>query len=209
MDKTTIYYTPTLRFHRSQLLSDFLAGFLLLLAGIDGLSTPDQHVHFPWLSIIVGGAAVLLIIFEWRKTSIEEGQVIRWVDIIVGVVLFVEALNKYKSWKGFQPAYGYFLISLWTFAKGLLHSKMPKRRKIVFDESGFMSRTGPFRSLKLRWDEIASIHAMDAAMEFTLTSGKTARLNMDRIQNRKEIIHIMSNYAAQRSINVDAVPSPV
>jgi hypothetical protein len=206
MEPTTIYFIPTLRFRRTQLLNDFLPGFLLLLSGIDRLSTPNaEHSDLAWLNIVAGGAAMTAIIIEWRKQTTQVHTLINRIDLFVGIVLFVEGLNRYKSWKGFQPAYLYMFIGVVTILRGLFHAKLPKLRRIILDENGFIARTSLLRRKHLPWKDISSIRIADSFIEFTTQRNQSSRLGLRRIQNRDEIITALSNHAEKKHIPVSRV----
>jgi hypothetical protein len=204
MTTKTIYFTKTLRARRAQMLNDFLPAFLLVLSGIDGLTAPNsEHSQMALLNIVVGGGLIVAMIFEWRKNTVHSHTLISRMDIFVGVVLFVEALNRYKSWKGFQPAYLYFLLSVVTILRGLFHSKLPKLRRMTLDDEGFKARVSPFSKLRLQWKEISSLSIGESSIEFQSHQGRTYRLGLRRIQNRDEVAAALQEYAAGKNIQIN------
>jgi hypothetical protein len=205
MEKTVIHFTPTLRARRARMLNDGLPGLLLLLTGLDGITSPGgEHYEIGWLNILVGGALIAVTVFEWRKNASVPETLINKMDLFAGVVLFVEGLNRYKPWKGFQPSYGYFFIGVLVAVKGLVHSKLPVVRRMVLDGEGVAARTSPVRKLSLRWTDISSIAIGDSAIEFQLREGRIRRLGLRRIENRAEVAAALTDAAGRNGIQVRA-----
>ena len=204
MDARTIYFTPTQTARRAQMLNDLLPAFLLAFSGIEGLTSPvSGHSEMALLNTVVGGGLIAAMIFEWRKGTTQAHAMISRMDIFVGVVLFMEGVNRYKSWKGFQPSYLYFLLSVATILRGVFHSRLPKLRCMALDDDGFLARISLFRRIRLRWNELSAMSIGETSIEFQSHRGQTYRLGLRKIQNRDEIAAALQEYAAEKNIQVN------
>ncbi len=158
MPAQTIILKPT-RFRRRALaVNHALPGVLLVLDGI-GTLAEGRGEHLPLAAAgIIAGAAVLATVGRELAARVEaEHRTVGWIDVFAGIVLVVEGANHFHPDKGFQPAHLYALVGVATSLKGLFHARLARWRRITFDEAGITGRLSLFRSVRLRWSDVASV----------------------------------------------------
>jgi hypothetical protein len=195
MNKTTIYLKPTPARKRALMINDALPGIILLINGIAYWGDQSAHGKYALINIIVGIAVIIAFRFE-LKTG--KHKVVNWFDIIAGIVLIVEGINKHHPDKIFQPALFYFLLGIIIITRGIFHSRFPSIRKLIYDDSGFTLRPNPLRGYKLTWKEITSLEMIKTTIYINTQAGKSHKVNLRRVENRNEIFETMNKYTANK-----------
>ena len=201
MNELTIDFKPTEKFRRSQMLGHLMPGVLLLLAGIESLLSDEaQHIWNPWLNIIAGGSVLTAIIYEFKFAKKNSRALVSWIDIFAGIVLGVEGINHLHPGRWFQPGILYILLGCFTITRGILHTKIPHVRKIIFREAGFSVNTRVFNRLSLEWNAISAVEYNDPKIYVTTKRGKTHTINLRRVENKEEVVTALKRYAALKGI---------
>lgn len=194
MNKDIIQLKPTLARKRRMMINDVLPGVILLINGISELIEPSEHGNYAILNIIVGAAVIIAFRFELKHHSASEHKTIKWFDVIAGIVLMVEAGNRYHADKIFQPALFYFLIGTVGILRGVFQDQFPTFRKLACDDTGFILRLNPFRKYEMRWKEIAAIDMVDNTLQIKAVGDKLYNIPLQRVENRNEIFETIRKY---------------
>jgi hypothetical protein len=204
MERQIVYLHPSKSRERALMLNHLLPGLLLLLTGIEVLmGDAEEHVPLPWLNIIVGLAALLYIIYEFRFSHHKKHTAVHWVDIIAGFVLLLEGINHYHPNKIFQPALFYSIIGVLTFLLGIFHNRVGHLRRLVTDGNGFMIRTSPIRKIEMQWRDIVSMSFGESTVDLVLSGNRKRRINLRKTGNKDEIAGIFKKIAAEMKIAID------
>ena len=188
MNEKIIILKPTPARKRALMVNDALPGVLLLINGLGALGEESSNTVLTYLNIAAGVAVIVALVYEWKRGNSESHRIVSWFDVIAGMVLIVEAINRHHPGRWFQPAIFYFLIGVLTIVRGLFHSRFPSFRRLVLDEKGFVLRTSPFRRLKLNWDEVDSVSLEGMILSVKIKNGKTHTISLRRVENREEIV---------------------
>ena len=200
MTTTTIKLEPRLAHKRIQVINDALPGFILLLSGFEALTSKGFTSDIvPYLSIVVGLVVVRWTVEEFRRKA--KPRTVKWFDVAAGCAIIVDAINRYNTHKGFQPAHVLILAGIVIILRGLYEEKFPRRRKVVLSDEGVFARTSPFRSLSCSWTDIEKIERNASGVVFILKSGRKV-LSVKRAENGVEIIDRIAEAAAGRGIAV-------
>ena len=197
LEKTIVRLHPTrgMRFRLS--LNHTFAGLLLLATGIGGLGEEGRHI-LPWAEILVGAAVLTAIALELRKPEGAAHKGVRWVEILAGIMLFVEGLHARRPGGIFQPALFYGIAGLVSIAIGTNAIRVSRMRTLVLDDAGFSIRTTPFRRLELAWKEIASYEALPDGLHVTTRDGERHTVRLRMVANRGEVTRTFAEYAVRR-----------
>ncbi len=200
MAEITIPLEPTKRMERIRVVNDAIPGIILLITGLGALAAQGlTRDPMPYIDVVVGALVLRFAVTELNGHR--PSRRVSWFDILGGIVIIIDAINQYKPWKHFQPAYLLLLVGILTITRAIFLEKMPKRRRAVISQEKLFVRTAPFRALTLRWSEIVRISPSETALEI-VTGRRSTRLSLRRFQNRLEVIHAILDAARERGIEV-------
>ncbi len=190
-EKRTILLKPTLKQKRAMMINDAIPGFLLLVNGIMGLGEETREGQYALLNIIAGIAMFLALVYEMRRKYSTGHKMVFWFGVITGLVLMIDAMNKWNERKIFQPALFYYLIGLFTVIRGLYHTRFPSARRLVITDEGFLLRTSPFRKIQIKWDDLETITMEDKVLIVTCKSGEIRKISLRRVESREEVFSLI------------------
>jgi uncharacterized membrane protein YobD (UPF0266 family) len=183
------------------MLNHLLPGVILLLSGIGVLMGDEsEHIRLPWLNILVGLAALVIIIYEFRFSHSEKHTIVNWVDIVAGFVLLLEGINHYHPNKIFQPALFYIIIAVATCGMGIFHARIARLWRLEIDETGFFIRLSPFKKVKMKWADISSMKFGDSSINIVTTGNRRARIPLRQIDNKEEVTGIFKKMLNRKKI---------
>ncbi len=191
------------RRRRMLLINDTYPGIMIALAGLSMLQSGQNEV-FAFANIIAGATLIRFGIKEWRSAPGEETHGIQWLDVIGGVVTFLDAFAIYKPWKGFQPAWLYFLAGFVVIAKGLFASKIPSRRRLTIFEDGFAVSLTRFSSLKCKWSDIQTLTFEGPKIHLTEKNNVKRSFKLRGVENVSEAIDALTEAARNNMVDVTA-----
>jgi len=203
MPATTIYFEPTKRQHRAQVLNDALPGIILLFTGL-GILLNEGFISkiMPYVDVLVGVVVIRTAITELRQHK--NRNIINWFDISAGCVILIEAADMYKSHKGFQPAHILYLIGVLTIVRGILAERLPKMKQVVLSEEKMYARTSLFRVVSCSWKDLSQIEIKKSAIVFTERDQKK-QFGLRRIGNRDEVVSRIIEHAKVFGIPVEDI----
>jgi hypothetical protein len=179
---------PTKRKQRAQMLNHLLPGVILLFSGVSVLMGDEtEHIRLPWLNIIVGLAALVIIIYEFRFSHSKKHSAVSWVDIIAGFVLLLEGINHYHADKIFQPALFYILIAIATSGMGIFHARIARLWRLEVDDDGFFIRISPLKTVQMKWTNVSSMKFGDSSIDIVTTKNKRAKISLRQVGNKEEV----------------------
>ncbi len=193
----------TQRRKRMLLINDTYPGIMIALAGLNMLQS-GQYKVFAFANIIAGATLARFGIKEWRSAPGEESHGIQWFDVIGGVVTFLDAFAIYKSGKGFQPAWLYFVAGFVVIAKGVFASKIPSRRRLTIFEDGFKVSTSRFSVLKCKWSDIQSLAFEGQKIYVTEKNNVKRSIKLRGVANVSEAVDALTEAARNNMIDVVA-----
>ncbi|MFI5250870.1 MAG: hypothetical protein ACHQQQ_00435 [Bacteroidota bacterium] len=194
MNQQILFLKPTKRQQRARMLNHLIPGVLLLFTGVDELTGGrTEHISLPWLNIIIGLSATILIVYELKYSHKRKHSIVNYVDIVAGFILLLEGINHYHPNKFFQPALFYVIIALATILMGIFHHQMRNLHQLVQDDEGFTFRNSPFFKFRMRWKDIVAITIGDRLITLTTHDNRKHKINLRRIENREEIKSILRN----------------
>lgn len=174
------------------MVNDLLPGILLLLSGLESLDGGESaHAQFAYLNIAAGIAVIAAFLYEVRRGNNASHKIVSWFDVIAGMVLIVEALNRHHAGRIFQPALLYFIIGLFTIVRGLFHARFPSPRRLVLTDKGFDLRSNPFKRLQMKWEDVDSVDLQGVILSIKSRGGKVYTFNLSRVENRGEVVEGM------------------
>jgi len=188
---------------RTQVINDAIPGIILLFTGLGTLLDEGLTQNImPYIDIIVGIVVVRLAIEELHSKHARKR--FNWFDVSAGCVILIEAVNQYKPYKGFQPAYFYFLVGILTILRGIFAGKLPTFRKVTLNDEGIFVRTALLRSFSFSWSDLFRIDRSASALVFHST-GRARTLNLRRIENKNELLETIIGAAGERGIQVEII----
>ncbi len=197
---TTIHLKPRLALKRVQVLNDSLPGIILLFSGLETLSNKGfTHDVVPYVSVVLGVFVIRWAIEEVRRETTQRR--VKWFDIVAGLVMIVDAVNRYNVHKAFQPAHLLILAGILSILRGTFAEKLPGLRRVVLKDEGIFARTSVFHSFSCSWSDIDKIERDNSALLFILRNG-SKRLKLNRAENRAEVIRKISEVAMERGIQI-------
>ena len=200
MPNIIIPLVPSKTKRRVQVLNDALPGVILLGVGLSALLNQGiTRTNMPYLSVIVGIVVIRFAVEEFR--SERHPRKFNWFDISAGFVILIDAVNQYKSYKGFQAAHLYFLVGIGTIVRGFYAEKIPLLRRVTLSDDRIVARTAIFRGISSRWDGVLRVDCLTTSIVFIL-EGRKKRLNLRRFENRAEIIEKIASAAKEHSVEV-------
>jgi len=207
MDEVTIYIRSkrVKRAERAQMLQHGLAGFTLLM---DGVERVQRHLSLESLSLglvdlLVCAALVLIIRRELRGSKPSEHGTkhsLGWVDITAAVLLMTEVFQRvYESHKFSRPN---FIVAVITLLAGLFHGRIEQfksqRRFVRLNEQGIDARFSPVRRLKVLWSEILSVRFEESLIRFEGKDGFQKDIKLRDFENASEVTRAVKEWTEQR-----------
>jgi uncharacterized membrane protein YuzA (DUF378 family) len=181
------------------MLNHLLPGVILLFSGVSVLMGDEtEHIRLPWLNIIVGFAALVIIIYEFKFSHSKKHTAVNWVDIIAGFVLLLEGINHYHANKIFQPALFYVAIAIATCGMGIFHAKIARLWRLEVDDDGFFIRIAPFKKVQMKWTNISSMKFGDSSIEIVTTRNKRAKIPLRQVGNKEEVTGIFKEILSRK-----------
>ncbi len=188
MIPTTILLKPTAFRKKMLMMNDVLPGVLLFFLGIESLGEENAHSQFAYLNILAGIAVILAFLFEVRSKEAAAHKLISKFDVIAGLVLCVEALNKHHAGRIFQPALFYYIIGIITIIRGLFHSRLPAVRRLIIHDKGFDLRVNLFKRDRMNWEDVVGVDLKGVMLTIKSRAGKVHTYNLSRVENREEVL---------------------
>lgn len=172
----------------------FMAAVALLTTALTVLTGHDSP--HKWLMIIEAVLAVGLIIaliLEYLHIHKGRHSPFPWVDLMAGLVLSMESLNKYFEGRT-RLAVAWLFVALLTIAIGFLRPRfsffrsriMPKPR-IVVDSAGIDVRMSLWSRFRLEWDAIAVVEYSPAAIRIIPEQGHPRSIDLGSIMHPEEL----------------------
>ena len=184
----TLVLHPTRRAEMGARINHLLPAVVLILSAFESIT--GEH-HGPWWlpasAFTVGAALLVVFVRDWRTHDQTAHATVSLFDIIAAVVIFMEGVERYKPWKGFQPAWLYFGAAVVTLLIGVFHRRLIASRYLQLDESGFTFSTRFWRAQRFNWSEVAAVDTAGDAVVVTPRQGRPRRLSLRRIANREAV----------------------
>ena len=210
------------RLERAQLLQKVnhaIPAAGLLVAGTQALTEGAHGVALALAAVEIGTSAMLLFTLARGFRELRRGSAVHraahgvdWIDIWAAGVLFVEAAERWHLTHHLsRPT---ILTGIITLALGLFHdrisARIQRRRAVRITAEGIYVGAKPFRGLKARWPDIASISITGQVAEVRTRTGRVRRVNLADLRNAEEV---RAAFAEGRerlaALNVrDAIPAP-
>jgi hypothetical protein len=198
MSRTIIHLKPKKLKQRIQVINDALPGILLLYTGLGALMDQGlKQAVIPFISVTVGIVVVRSAIEELRSSTAQKK--INWFGISGGCVILLEAANRYKPYKGFQPAHLLALAGVITILRGIFPEKFPRFRRVELTDEGLFARTKPFLSIKFLWNDLVRIDRSPSMLTFVFEQ-RTSKLRLKHIENRVEVMDKIIETAREHGI---------
>lgn len=161
-----------------------LAGLLLVGTGLEALRQGDGSFLLPIFEVLSGGVLFAAVVRELRARHVESG--ISWVDLLAGVMFSAEALHRMQEGShGLHIAY--FGAALLSALRGLLNSRISRRRRLELTSEGFSLRAGLRRNVGLNWKDIRSSEEEGDVLRLALTGGRVQRVDFSDALNGAEL----------------------
>ena len=114
-----------------------------------------------------------------------------WMDIWAAGVLFAEAGERYQLNHHTHIPRPLLLTAFITLGLGLFHGRMSAwiehRRSLQITDEGINVGGKPFRRLRARWSELASIAVNDRDVEIRTRAGRTRRIDFADLENAADV----------------------
>ena len=179
--------------------NDMVPAIILFITGVLTL-TDGMNNMLALLNIICGAAIVLAGVREWRSLQVPVHHRIGWYDVICGIVMMIDAVQMYKPWKGFQPAWFYFGLSIFILLKGFGVVKPIGIRRLTITDDEFIIRTGPFTRLRSRWDATERV-TMDKGKLIVSTPSGQRTISLRKTANAEEVLAALNETGKISSSN--------
>ncbi len=191
----------TQRLKRARLLNDTLPGVVIVFAGFEMIN----RGMFNSIVVLNITAGILLMVFgvkEWRSISEDNIKGVYRFDFLTGIITILDAIEIYKPWKGFQPAWIYVGLGLFFITKGIFASTMPRRRILTIYNDGFSIRPSPFSSLHCLWNEIESISFAISFFQVLKKNGEVKKISLRRVENASQVMNMLINSTKDKEIHI-------
>ncbi|MGB2868778.1 MAG: hypothetical protein WBD36_10020 [Bacteroidota bacterium] len=174
------------------LANDLVPAIILLMTGLQSVKSGTTDA-VTVVNIVSGGLLVIFGLREWRSLTKREHGKIQWYDFVSGIVMMLNAVTMYKSWKGFQPAYLYFLAALLLILKALSIIKpLSPFRRLTISDAGFTLKLGLLSTIRFRWEDIVNLKIADQILHITTIQGDR-EVSLKRIADTEEMSAALSS----------------
>jgi hypothetical protein len=193
---------------RMQALMHMTPGVVLFLTGVSDLLGGEAHGIVTVLGILAGGAVTFSAVRQMLSHRATAHAGIHWLDIFVGLMLFMEAVHRYKPDKGFQVAWAYMFAGALTLLVGLLHGRLARNRFVRFTQDDIIVRTRVLSSgTTLPWRELVAVNAGPGDMLIMTTRTGVRRFSLGRYANRGEVFAAVDRFRHRIPAADDAPPA--
>lgn len=188
------------RLERAQLLQKInhaIPAAGLLVAGTQALTEGAHGVALALAAVEIGTSAMLLFTLargfrelgQRGPTAHRAANGVDWIDVWAAGVLFAEAAERWHLTHHLsRPT---ILTGVITLALGVFHdrisAKIRRRRAVKITAEGIYVGAKPFRGLKARWPDIASISIAGQVAEVRTRTGRVRRVDLADLRNAEEV----------------------
>jgi len=191
---STTYLAPTRQLRFRLMLNHLVPGAILVYAGIGALRE-EGRLLLALAEIIAGGGVLGASVAELIKPAHGEREAVGWVEVFAGLMLMVEGAHVHHPGRWFQPALFYVAAGVATIGIGLGYSRLPRRRRMVLDDDGFLIVTSTFHRMKQSWDEVAGYDWSAPKLRVMTRDGRSHSINLGLVANRDEVVRTFAGRA--------------
>jgi hypothetical protein len=181
----------------------FATGFDALRHGVEGFEMALASVEMATAGLLLGTMIKSLRAARRAgQAGFQHSHGVDWMDIWAAGVLFAEAGERYQLNHHTHIPRPILLTAFITLGLGLFHGRMSAwvehRRSLQITDEGINVGGKPFRRLRARWTELASIAVNDRDAEIRTRRGRTRRLDLNDLENAADVRRALA--AAQERV---------
>jgi hypothetical protein len=172
---------------RTEAVQQGAAAIVLIAAGYERFSAPDQQRQMFALGLLAAGA--LLFLAAMRELRGRRTQHPGLLNLAAGIALLTEwGVAFAENGRIVRPSLlmGAISLGLWMFHRPLERGRR-SRRTLRMDADGVSFRLNPFRRFHVRWTELASISIESTEIRFSRAAGQQHRIPLGRLENAGEV----------------------
>jgi hypothetical protein len=190
---------------------------ILLIAGVKTLGEGAQGFAlalaiFEVVTSVTLGVSVLLAVRKAGRPAKASAPVHPrhgpdWIDVFIGVVLLVEALERYQH--SHHLARPTIVMGVGLMVFGLLHGRIAARTgrgmTLRLEDNGLYVGGKPFRALRVKWADLASIDIGARYATVTARDGRQRRLDLADLEGA-DAVRAALEEAHRRLVELNSSP---